>query len=120
MSELSNIPCWYAVLAAVFALFHAARGAIGQTYLNPDVAKLSKSWQKAIVFYIHDFLLHIVCTLFGFASFLIAYRLGADGLSQLTAGASLLLVFLALIGLAGVTGQLAVLLLSGKLPWLKG
>lgn len=120
MSELSNVPCWYGALAVAFALFHAIRGAIGQTYLNPDMSKLTKPWQKAIVFYAHDFLLHVTCTIFGFASLLIAFRLAEGGLPQLTAGASVLVVFLAVVGLAGITGQLAVLLSSGKLPWPKG
>jgi len=107
-------------LTVVFALFHAVRGAIGQTYLNPGMGTLPKFWQKAIVFYIHDFLLHVVCTVFGFVCLLVALRLAESGLAQLTASASLLLVFLAFIGLAGITGQLATLLLSGKLRWPKG
>jgi membrane-bound ClpP family serine protease len=116
MTELLNIPCWYVVFTLIFALFHAVRGAIGQTYLNPSMEKLPKSWQKVVVFYVHDFLLHFVCTVFGFICLLIAFRLAGGGLSQLTASASLLMVFLALVGLAGVTGQLAVLISLGKLP----
>lgn len=110
---------WYVVLTVVIALFHAVRGAIGQTYLNPAMETLPKFWQKAIVFYIHDCLLHVICTIFGFVCLLVAFRLAQTGLLQFSASASLLLAFLALIGLAGTTGQLAALLLSGKLPWLK-
>ncbi len=119
MNELSNIPCWYIALTVVFSIFHAIRGAIGQTYLNPSIKLLPKTWQKAVVFYAHDCLLHIICTAFGFVCLLLAFRLAQTGLQQLSASASLLLAFLALVGLAGITGQLATLLLLGKLPWLK-
>jgi hypothetical protein len=119
MIDLATIPCWYAILTAAVTVFHVVRGAIGHTYLNPAVKTLPKFWQKLIVFYIHDFLLHLVCTVFGFFFLYVAFTLAQTGLQQLSASATLLLAFLTLVGLAGVTGQLAVLLLSGKLPWLK-
>jgi hypothetical protein len=119
MNELSTIPCWYEALTVVIALFHVVRGAIGQRFLNPGMSRLQKPWQRIIVFYIHDALLHVVCTVSGFIALLLAFRIAQTGLVQLPASASILMVFLALVGLAGVTGQLATLLLSGKLPWLR-
>lgn len=119
MTELSAIPCWYQTLAVIVTLFHVVRGAIGQRYLNQAMTKLPESWQKVIVFYLHDALLHVVCTVSGFVSLLIAFKIAQTGLVLLSASASVLMVFLALVGLAGITGQLATVLLSGKLPWLK-
>ena len=122
MSELSDIPCWYVLLAAVFAVFHAVRGAIGQRYLGMEkiAQKIPRLWQQIVVVYIHDALVHVLCTILGFASLLVAFRIGKTGLLEMPISASLLFVFLLLFGLAGVTGQLAVLLVSGKLPWPKG
>ena len=119
MSELSNIPCWYVVLTVGVTLFHVVRGALGQTYLNPALKQLKHSWQKVVVFYVHDFLLHVVCTVSGFAALFVSFRLIEGGVAQLAAHTSVLLVFFIIVGLAGITGQLAALLISGKLPWLK-
>jgi hypothetical protein len=104
-----------------FALFHIARGAIGQTYLNPMIKekKLKETWQNIIVIYIHDFILHFTCTVFGFICIYVAFKLGANGLAGLTDGAAILFVTLGVLGLAGITGQLAALLAAGKLPWMQ-
>jgi hypothetical protein len=68
------------------------------------------------VVYAHDFLLHFSCTVFGSICLFIAFTVAGSGVSQLSTNASLLIVFLALVGLAGITGQLAVLITPGKLP----
>jgi hypothetical protein len=119
MSDLLNFPCWYIVLSLFTSIFHGVRGAVGQTFLNPNREKLPKLWHKVVVLYAHDFLLHFVCTNFGFVCLFASYKLGTYGISQLSPSSSFLFVFLALVGIAGVTGQLAVLLTLGKLPLLK-
>src|SRR5580658_3926217 len=107
-------PCLYFAVAALFVAFHVGRGMIGQTYLNPSnprnpnypyekKIRAPKCWQTMWLFYVNDALLHICCTVFGFVCLWFAYLLvGAAGASTFGAG----LVFLALVGLAGITGQL--------------
>jgi hypothetical protein len=124
--SLLRFPCWYSLVTLVFVVFHVGRGMIGQTYLNsanpsnPNYqgptnpkAKSMERWQARWLFYVHDALLHICCTIFGFFCLLLAYRLveTGDGAAELAG-----LVFLALVGLAGITGQLAVMLSLGKFP----
>lgn len=110
MLSLMHFPCWYGLVTFVFVVFHVGRGAIGQ-HLIPK--KLGKPWQVAWMYYAHDALLHLCCTVFGFVCLLLAYRLAEPGNSSTELAG---LVFLALVGLAGITGQLAVMLSLGKFP----
>jgi len=66
------------------------------------------------LFYSRDVILHMCCTIFGFACLLVVSKLvGADnGPAELSG-----LVLLAVAGLAGITGSLSDALSSGKLPW---
>src|SRR5579862_2160118 len=113
---LRDWPCWYVIVTLVFVALHVVRGAIGQTYraadnpFNPNYSlgkptagfKPMKNWQAWLLFYGHDALLHLCCTVFGFVCLLVVYRLLAANNHDLAG-----LVFLALVGLAGITGQLA-------------
>ena len=119
-SNLWRAPsCWYFAVATLFVVFHVGRGMIGQTRLNAynpfnpnHGAKPVERWQAVWVFYAHDALLHVCCTVFGFVCLWLAYTLAeAHSASELSG-----LVFLALAGLAGITGQLAVALSLGKFP----
>ncbi|HUN74371.1 MAG TPA: hypothetical protein VMU40_07645 [Steroidobacteraceae bacterium] len=107
--------CWYFVVAALFVVFHVGRGALGQTFANKAVIQNIKPWQAAWLIYAPDALLHLCCTVFGFVCLLLVYRLAeCGGTSELAA-----LVLLAVVGLAGATGQLAVALSLGNFPTLK-
>jgi hypothetical protein len=121
MNLWSAPPCCFYMTVLLFVVFHVGRGMIGQTYrvadnpFNPtscnSTGKRMARWQAIWLLYVHDILLHVCCTVFGFLCLLLAYRLAHNG-SELSAA----LVFLALVGLAGITGQLAVMLSLGKFP----
>jgi hypothetical protein len=112
-SNLLCAPPWqYVAVVALFVVFHVGRGMIGQTRLNTSNRLKLEPWQAIWVIYAHDALLHLCCTVFGFLCLLLAYRLAeAHSVSELSG-----IVFLALAGLAGITGQLAVAFSLGKLP----
>jgi len=112
MTELSNIPCWYAIVSLLLTVFQVTRGVIGNRRLIQKDPLLSWS-QKAFIYYIHGILLHCVCTAFGCACLLVTYRLGSTGLSQLSPTTGALFISSSLIGVAGITGELANILLRG-------
>ena len=132
MSHLFDFPCGYGIVAFVFVVFHIGRGVIGQTWRIPDnplnpnnvaaataapargpvAPKIMSRWEAIWMIYAHDALLHLCCTVFGFVCLLLVYRLVDAGNTSGLAG----LVLLAVVGLAGVTGQLAVALSLGKFP----
>jgi glutaminase len=123
MKELTNIPCGYYLFTLALVVFHVVRGFMGQTYLNKEIRRSSEkaSCRNIIIFYLHDTLLHIACTVFGAVCLYLAYCIGvnAKSLIEIKEGAAILFVALGVLGLAGITGQLAVILSIGKLPWLQ-
>jgi hypothetical protein len=68
-----------------------------------------------------DFVFYFITTIVGFASFLMAKNIisSTPKLQDLGTGASALVIFLLLIGILGICGQLPYLIQSGKLPWQK-
>ena len=129
LSCLSHIHLgWYIGVALVFAAFHCVRGYIAWQHWierktdrpNDEIdMKDWKTWEKRLVFYAHDAILHVVCTVFGFACIRVAVTLAAGGICQLGSGTPLYLLFLSLVGLAGITGQLAVMLYLGRMPGMR-
>jgi cytosine/uracil/thiamine/allantoin permease len=114
-------------LALVVSLYFGSRGVVGQRIaadlLNRDLLKEKngrtwETWEIVVVRYIQDFMFHFVCGMAGFLSLFAAHsmfgKLSAG--STIDAGAAAVFIFLALVGLVGVSDQLPFLLLEGKLP----
>jgi hypothetical protein len=129
VSVLQSVPCWYWVLGAIWCTYQGARGAVehrlahdekvrsGEGWLDPRSPQW-KSWEKWVVLYIHDFAFRFICTASGFVALYASYLLGGDldNLRRISAQCSVLLVFLLLVGLIGVGGQLHYAILLGKFP----
>ena len=114
-------PCWYVAVATIVTCYQGYRGFMFQSIL----AKSDwTSKQKLVLLCIADAILYVVCTATGFLALWGAYLLAVQVPSFLTvsAGTSVLLAVLALVGILGVTGQLPHLLQQGKLlpPWIGG
>jgi hypothetical protein len=77
-----------------------------------------KPWQKWFVLYIHDFAFRFLCTAAGFVALCFAVMLGNELLvgGSPTAPESAMFIFLSLVGLIGVGGQLHYAILLGKVP----
>ena len=123
---LSKFPwwCWaWRGVTIVLVIFHVRRGHLGQRYYNRDKRKLPGPVELWWVVYVHDALLHAACTLFGSACILVcilvAISIAQGDISQLCPGQALLLVSSSLLGLAGITGQLAVMLYLGRMPGMR-
>lgn len=126
--SLNQIPCWYIIAGILWSIYQGVRGAI-EYRLNYDAQFYKdanqnnkfqkpfwKRWEKWVVLYVHDFVFRFVCTISGFVALYLAYTLAGDNMQGITSGSSVLIVFLFLIGIIGIGGQLHYIILMGKLP----
>lgn len=119
MQALAEMPHWYIAVTALITIFHVARGAIGQTHLNPARKSLKRWWQQAIVLYIPDALLHVFSTVVGATALWLAYKLSMQLPQPLEATSVFAVLSLGVFGLAGIVGVLATMLSSGNIPSLR-
>ena len=118
ISLLSKFPCWWYLVTLALVVFHCGRGMIGTEHaLRPTMGQWPKKCERIWVHYAHDILLHFTCTVFGAGWMLVAIKVAEGGVSQLISGGAGLLVISSLLGIAGITGQLAYMLSLGKFPW---
>lgn len=119
MSLLEVPPFWYTVVALLWSGYQGARGIVETRIANADRIEKWPLWQKLIVLDIHDFAFRFVCTLAGFLSLIVSFRVASSAANDVSAGAVALLASSFLIGVVGVGGQLHYLLLFGKFPGTK-
>jgi hypothetical protein len=123
MPNIDSVSCGYLVISLVISIYQGVRGFVFQ-YYNSKTYELYKSWGKPariFMFCVTDFVFYFVTTIVGFASLLIAKNIisSTPKLQDLGTGAAALVIFLLLIGILGICGQLPYLIQSGKLPWQK-
>ncbi len=132
MAFLKNIPVWYWILGLAVSLYQAYRGYRFQRIFAEEQNKEAgqeNSTRKAFAHRWSDFeivvlraasdaIFYFVCAATGFLAVFLLYYIGSSlpSLHQIDGGTSAVLIFLALFGLLGVTGQLPHLLQQGKLP----
>lgn len=104
----------------LFCFYFAIRGVMYES-LNYAKAPLNKK-QKVIIFYVQEIIFKIVFTVSSFYTLAIAYHIlsSLKSLNDISAGTAVLLVFLFVWGITGLSGYLTGLILSGKFPGLKG
>lgn len=104
----------FIVLAAVASVYQGYRGFMFQ-WLLADKQRWTKP-QRVILLCIADMFFCVVCTASGFLALFLAVELSArlKSPSEIALGTSVLLVFLAVYGILGVTGQLPSLIQQGK------
>ena len=117
MDFLSQLQFWYFAFGIVCGVFQGVRGVVESRLNNPGASEW-KSWERMVVLYIHDFWFRFVCTIAGFVSLYMSVvlfnEISPD--SELSAGDSLLMLLLFLVGVIGVSGQLHYVILMGKGP----
>ncbi len=118
---LSAMPWWYYAALILFSLYYAVRGVVLEVINYSEVPLLSKT-QKVIIFYIQELLFKIIFTASAFLSLAIAYIIFSSlkSLDDISAGTAILLVFLFVWGILGLSGYLTGLILAGKFPGIKG
>ena len=117
---LLKMPWWYVLVIVVFSLFYAIRGVMEKMIIFAQ-SKYTKA-QKVIIEYIQEVLFKVIFTVSGFMALYIACHIFSSLKSpnDIGAGTAVLLVFLFVWGIAGVSGYLTFLILSGIFPGLKG
>src|SRR4030042_2562006 len=117
---LSTMPWWYYVGLSLFSLYFAIRGVVSEIVKYAE-APFSKT-QKVIIIYIQKFIFKIIFTVSAFLALTIAYHIYSSlkSLNDISAGTAVLLVFLFVWGVTGLSGYLTGLILAGRFPGLKG
>ena len=116
MVMLRDMPYWYIILAILLSVYQAYRGFTFQwKFANKET--YSKA-ERVLLLCLADMISYFLLTLVGFISLFIAYHVYSQvsGFSELQVGSALLLIFLILFGILGITGQLLSLLQQGKFP----
>jgi hypothetical protein len=116
---IKAIPFWYWAVSVIFATFYAARGVIEQRVLQREWLEKSAKWyEKYFIIYIQEILFKFTATMSGFISlFMFGYIFPSpDKLKDIDSGMSLLLIFLFVWGITGVTGYLTLFISRGKIP----
>jgi len=116
---IMKMPCWYLLMLILFSLYYAIRGIMEQKIIYA-AGPLSQV-QKVIISYIQEFLFKVVFTVSGFMALFIANYIFSSlkSVNDIGAGTAILLIFLIIWGITGVSGYLTFLIVSGKFPTLK-
>jgi hypothetical protein len=117
MTILSDVPCLYIIFAILLSVYQAYRGFMFQWIWANKKEAYTKP-QRVILLCLADAISYFLLTVAGFVSLLIVYRIYSriSDFSELQVGSALLLIFLTLFGILGITGQLLSLLQQGKFP----
>jgi len=113
-----TMPRWYLVMLIIFSLYYAVRGIMyEEKALTAAKTPYSKT-QKIVIVYIQEFLFKVIFTASSFLALLIANYvfLSLGSLQNISAGTAVLLIFLIVWGITGVSGYLTFLIISGKFP----
>lgn len=115
MFKLSNISCWYILMAMFVSSYQAYRGFMFQWILGRK--EISGTLRKVVLLCLADAFTYFVCAFSGFLSLFVLYSLmSQESDSTRDPGNYVLLIFLLLYGILGVTGKLPDLLQNVKFP----
>lgn len=115
-----GLPWWYVAAGGIVSAYQAARGFYFQWIKERAFHKGQEfDWGRTTFAYsLADALLYFVCSALGFVALWLAYKLTYPISREISVGASVFILFCALYGALGITGQLPYLIQNGKLPGL--
>ena len=131
-SAFSELPCWYMLVAVGVSIYHGYRGFVvqrvtvqAQKHELETQARASGGipnwhWSRLdtiFVRYVYDTLFYFFCSLAGFVALWLAAGIynASPTAHDIPTGTSALLVFLFLLGLLGIVGQLPHVIQLGKI-----
>ena len=114
MPSLSGIPWSYLAIAIVWSVYQAYRGFVMQKLLTPFQQQLTAR-QKVLLLSIADGFTFFVCTFSGFLALFAFRQLAWPPSPSATQPSGVLIIFLLLYGIAGITSKLPELLHALKL-----
>jgi hypothetical protein len=116
-----NHPYWYFFIAIVTSIYYGSRGPFIQIQNQKSKENQKKRWSGFKLVYvlcIQDFFFNFVCSFAGFISLYLLriMVLSLGDISKIAAGTGILMVFLALVAISGISGQLPSMLARGRFP----
>jgi len=112
-----KMPCWYFLIMILFSLFYAIRGLMSEMKKYAEDESLSRAF-KVIYAYIQEILFKIIFTVSGFIALLIVNYIfsSVKSINEIGVGTAIILIFLIIWGISGISGYLTYLIVSGKFP----
>ncbi len=116
-----KMPLWYLGIMTLFSLFYATRGIMAQKQKLANDNSKSSPFYNLVYWYIQEALFKIIFTMSAFIALLIANHIFASvkSIDDIGAGTALVLIFLIIWGITGISGYLTYLIVSGRLPFVK-
>jgi stalled ribosome rescue protein Dom34 len=114
---IMKMPCWYFLIMILFSLFYAIRGLMSEMKKYAEDESLSRAF-KVIYAYIQEILFKIIFTASGFIALLIVNYIfsSVKSINEIGVGTAIILIFLIIWGISGISGYLTYLIVSGKFP----
>jgi hypothetical protein len=119
-----KMPCWYALILIVFSLYYAIRGVMEQSHMNKILEwqknpnRHATQCQRVIIDYIQEFIFKFVITSSAFLAIFLANHIfiSLNSINDIGTGTAVLLIFLLIWGVTGISGYLTFLIITGKFP----
>jgi hypothetical protein len=114
---IQNTPWWYWGIMIVLSFYYAYRGLLSEMHKYALKHDVSRHF-KIVYAYIQEILFKLITTASSFTALLIANELfsSLDSINDIGVGTAIILIFLFIWGVMGITGYLTYLVVSGKLP----
>ena len=123
---LIKMPCWYIWILIIFSLYYAIRGIMEHRFNlahleEKDKLKKLSTTEKVVIHYIQEFLFKVIFTTSSFMALFFANYIFSSlkSVNDVGMGTAILLIFLLVWGICGVSGYLTLLVVSGKFPFTK-
>ena len=112
-----KMPWWYFLIMILFSLFYAIRGLMSEMKKYAKDESLSRAF-KVIYAYIQEILFKLIFTASSFIALLMVNYIFSTvkSINEIGVGTAILLIFLIIWGISGISGYLTLLVVSGKLP----
>lgn len=112
-----KMPWWYFLSMILFSLYYAIRGVMSEVHKYAGEEGFSLIF-KFIYAYIQEFLFKVIFTASGFLALLIVNHIFSTvkSIDEIGIGTAIILVFLIIWGISGISGYLTYLVVSGKFP----
>lgn len=119
---ITRMPYWYLLILILFSLYYSIRGIMEKKKMLSDNKYRDWSFtEKLIIEYVQEFLFKAIFTASGFMALFVANYIfsATKSVTDLSTGTSIILIFLLIWGISGVSGYLPYLVIRGKLPGVK-
>jgi len=118
---LVKMPLWYVLILIIFSLYYAIRGIMDLKVTIRESGKELSKTEKWIIHYVQEFLFKFIVTISSFMALFTANYIFSSlkSVNDVGAGTAVLLIFLIVWGICGVSGYLTLLIVLGRLPFTK-